>query len=55
MMSTDIILQLLSLLDVVRLESRLSDLLGRPVDLIEETALHPRVRTAAAHDLIHAF
>src|SRR5271166_1419972 len=34
----------LSLLDVIRIENQLADLLGQPVDLIEEGTLKPRVR-----------
>lgn len=45
----------LSLLDVIRLERRLSDLIGVPVDLVEEAALKPPVRAAAQRDAVRAF
>ncbi len=45
----------LSLLDIIRLERRLSDLIGAPVDLVEETALKPPVREAVAREALRAF
>ena len=45
----------LSLLDVVGLEQCLAALLGRPVDLVEEGCLGPRLRAEVARDAIHAF
>ncbi|MFQ6017185.1 MAG: nucleotidyltransferase family protein [Kiloniellaceae bacterium] len=45
----------LSLLDVVHLENRLSDLLGHKVDLVEEGTLKPRVRQNIEKDAIRAF
>jgi hypothetical protein len=38
----------LSLLDVIRIENQISDLLGHAVDLIEEGTLKPRVRQAGS-------
>lgn len=45
----------LSLLDVVHIENRLTDLLGRKVDLVPEDCLDPRVRPEVQKSLIHAF
>ncbi len=45
----------ISLLDVVHLENRLSDLLGQKVDLVEEDMLRQRIRESVARDLIRAF
>lgn len=45
----------LSLLDVVHLENRLSDLLGRKVDLVEDSTLKPHVRRRVAKDAVRAF
>jgi predicted nucleotidyltransferase len=45
----------LSLLDVIRIENQLADLLGQPVDLIEEGTLKPRVRQNADRDAVRAF
>ncbi len=45
----------ISLLDVVHLENRLSDLLGQKVDLVEEDMLRRRTRESVARDLIRAF
>ena len=44
-----------SLLDIVGFERRLADLLGRPVDLVEEGCLKPRVRAAVEKDAVRAF
>jgi predicted nucleotidyltransferase len=45
----------LSLLDVIGIECRLSDLLGRKVDLIEEGTLKPRVRRRVEPEIVRAF
>ena len=45
----------LSLIDVVGLENRLSDLLGRPVDLSQERMLKPRVRANVDREAVLAF
>jgi hypothetical protein len=45
----------LSLLDVIRIENQLADLLGQPVDLIEEGTLKPRVRQTADREAVRAF
>ncbi len=45
----------LSLLDVIRIENHLADLLGQPVDLIEEGTLKPRVRQNVARETVRAF
>jgi predicted nucleotidyltransferase len=45
----------LSLLDVIRIENQLSDLLGQPVDLIEEGTLKPRVRQTVDREALRAF
>jgi predicted nucleotidyltransferase len=45
----------LSLLDVLEIEHHLVQKLGREVDLVEESALKPRVRERAAKDAIRAF
>ena len=45
----------LSLLDLIGIENRLADLLGRPVDLIEEGTLKPRFRHTASRDAVRAF
>ena len=45
----------LSLLDVIGIENRLADLLGRPVDLIEEGALKPHARRSASREVVRAF
>ncbi len=45
----------ISLLDVVHLENRLSDLFGQMVDLVEEDMLRRRTRESVARDLIRAF
>ena len=46
--------RLLSLLDVIGIENRIADLLGRPVDLIEEGALRPRARQSANREAVRA-
>lgn len=45
----------LSILDVIGIENRLFDLLGRRVDLVEEGTLKPRVRRNAEREAIRAF
>ena len=45
----------LSLLDVIRIENQFADLLGRPVDLIEEGTLKPRVRQTVDREAGRAF
>ena len=45
----------LSLLDVIRIENHISDLLGRSVDLIEEGTLKPRVRQNVDREAVRAF
>lgn len=44
-----------SLLDMAGIEVMLTDLLGQPVDLLEERAQKPRIRDAIARDRIVAF
>jgi uncharacterized protein len=44
----------LSLLDVIGIENRLADLLGRPVDLIEEGTLRPRVHASVSRGVVRA-
>jgi predicted nucleotidyltransferase len=45
----------ISLLDIVGMEIRLSDLLGQPVDLVEEGTLKPRVQERVQAETIRAF
>ena len=45
----------LSLLDMVGLENRLSDLLGAPVDLSPAHTLKPPIANRAAHEAVIAF
>jgi uncharacterized protein len=45
----------LSLIDLIGLENRLSDLLGRPVDLAQERMLKPRVRANVDREALLAF
>jgi len=45
----------LSLLDVIRIENQIADLLGQPVDLIEEGTLKPRVRLTVDREAVRAF
>lgn len=44
-----------SLIDLVGLQNRLSDLLGRPVDLAQERMLKPRVRANVDREALIAF
>jgi uncharacterized protein len=46
-------LQRIGVLD--RLEARLAELLGRPVDVVEEPARSPRIREAIERDGLRAF
>ena len=45
----------LSLLDVIRIENQIADLLGQPVDLIEEGTLKPRMRQNVDREAVRAF
>ena len=45
----------LSLLDVVHIELRLAEWIGRRVDLVEEGRLKPRVQESVNRDLVRAF
>jgi predicted nucleotidyltransferase len=45
----------ISLLDVAGIEIRLSELLGKPVDLVEEGTLKPRVRRSVEAEAVRAF
>ena len=45
----------LSLLDVIRIENHIADMLGHPVDLIEEGTLKPRVRESVNCEAVRAF
>ena len=45
----------LSLLDVVHIERRLAEWVGRRVDLVEEGRLKPRVQDAVSRELVRAF
>jgi hypothetical protein len=45
----------LSLLDMIGIENKLADLLGQPVDLIEEGTLRPRVRQSVDREAVRAF
>lgn len=45
----------LSLLDIIHLENRLSDLLGVKVDLVEEGTLRPQIKENADKDILYAF
>ena len=47
--------QSLSLLDMIGIENRLMDLLGQPVDLIEEGTLKPRARENVNREAVRAF
>jgi predicted nucleotidyltransferase len=44
-----------SLIDLVGLQNRLSDLLGRPVDLAQDHMLKPRVRANVEREAMLAF
>jgi predicted nucleotidyltransferase len=45
----------LSLLDMIGIENRLADLLGQPVDLIEEGTLKPRAWQNISREAVRAF
>jgi predicted nucleotidyltransferase len=45
----------LSLLDIIGIENRLADLLGQPVDLIEEGTLRPRIQQNVSRETVRAF
>jgi predicted nucleotidyltransferase len=45
----------LSLLDLVGIELTLAGLLGRPVDLVEQGTLKPRVQRSAEAESVRAF
>ena len=45
----------LSLLDVVGIERQISAVLGRPVELIEEGTLKPRVQRSVTAEAVRAF
>jgi uncharacterized protein len=45
----------ISLLDVAGIELQLSELLGRPVDLVEEGTLKPRVQKTVEAEALRAF
>jgi predicted nucleotidyltransferase len=44
-----------SLLDIIGIENRLADLIGRPVDLVEEGTLRPRVEETVNREIVRAF
>jgi uncharacterized protein len=45
----------ISLLDMAGIEIQISELLGQPVDLIEEGTLKPRVRRSVEAEAVRAF
>ena len=45
----------LSLLDILHIQNQLADLLGAPVDLMEEGTLKPRVQAAVEREIVRAF
>jgi predicted nucleotidyltransferase len=45
----------LSLLDVVGLENQLADLLGTPVDLVQEGTLKPRIKERVDREVVLVF
>jgi len=45
----------LSLLDIIGIENRLVDILGQPVDLIEEGTFRPRARRSVSRESVRAF
>ncbi len=47
--------QSLSLLDMIGIENRLTDLLGQPVDLIEEGTLKLRAQENVSREAVRAF
>jgi hypothetical protein len=44
-----------SLLDVIGIENKLADLLGQPVDLVEEGTLKVRVEETVGREIVRAF
>jgi predicted nucleotidyltransferase len=44
-----------SLLDIIGIENRLTDLVGHPVDLVEEGTLGPRVGKNVNREIVCAF
>jgi hypothetical protein len=44
-----------SLLDIIGIENRLTDLVGHPVDLVEEGTLGPRVEKNVNCEIVRAF
>jgi uncharacterized protein len=44
-----------SLLDVIGIENRLADLLGQPIDLVEEGTLRPRIGENVNREIVRAF
>ncbi len=45
----------ISLLDIVGIQLDLESVLGRPVDLVEEGRLKPRVQRSVERDVVNAF
>jgi predicted nucleotidyltransferase len=45
----------LSRLDMIGIENRLADLLGHPVDLIEEGTLRPRAQHDVSREIVRVF
>jgi predicted nucleotidyltransferase len=45
----------LSLLDIIRIENLIADLVGQSVDLIEEGTLRPRVAQSVEREAVRAF
>ena len=45
----------ISLLDIIHIQNEVGKLLGRPVDLMEEGTLKPRVQAAVEREIVRAF
>ncbi len=45
----------LSLIDIIHIQNEVGELLGRPVDLMEEGTLKPRVQAAVEREIVRAF
>jgi predicted nucleotidyltransferase len=45
----------LSLLDVIHIQNQIADLLGVPVDLLEEGTLKPRVQKSVEAEVVRDF
>ena len=45
----------ISLLDVIHIQNQIADLLGQPVDLVEEGTLKPRIEERVEHEAMRAF